>query len=696
LRLRLSTRYNFGPFTLDLDDRTVFREGRPVSLPPKVFDTLAVLVQRSGRVVSKEELMRAVWPDTFVEESNLTQNIFVLRRALADDDGRTYIETVPRRGYRFAAAAEPVTEETVVVQSRESIRIVTEEEVVSAPATATRSVVLAWTAAVMLALVAIASLVALARRPPDRLDRMELRKLTLSGNAGDAAISPDGRFAAYVAHEDRGDAIRLRQLATSRDVPIVVANGEAFSGLTFSPDGEFLFYLSDASLHQVSTLGGNARRLLSGVRSPISFAPDRRQFAFVRWTPESGEQELMIASLDGAAPRRLAARRRPAVMSSQGPGWSPDGEKIAVVVNTSHDSPAAQLIEVAVRNGAERIIANEVGFNAGKAVWLPDGSAIVVETHQLWLFSYPDGARQRITNDASRYSAISLSADGKRILAVQSNHTTELRVAPHDELSRGTTIFGSSGRNNAVSWFPDGKRLATLAHDEGNPDVWSMQRDGSDPRQLTFAPALDNYPSVCGDSSIVFASNRDGISEVWRMDADGRNQRALTRDDSAYGIDCARDGKWFAFHRADPSLSWVVWRMDIDGRNGRALTSRPATFPVISPDGKWIACNYKPANEWQLALISVDDPRNVRVLEVPGLPTRRLIWTPDGRALLFARERGRGDELVRVAVEGGEPQPIADFETTRLLALAFSPDGAHAALVRSTRLSDVVVIGNFR
>src|SRR5213083_2980174 len=98
---RESATYEFGPFRLDAADKTLSRDGEPVALPPKVMETLLVLVMRAGRLVTKEELMAAVWPDTFVDESNLSQNVFRLRKVLGDDD---YIVTVPRRGYRFAGA----------------------------------------------------------------------------------------------------------------------------------------------------------------------------------------------------------------------------------------------------------------------------------------------------------------------------------------------------------------------------------------------------------------------------------------------------------------------------------------------------------------------------------------------------------------------------------------------------------------
>src|SRR5712692_5253524 len=102
--------YEFGGFRLDTSERVLLRNGISVPLTPKVFDTLAVLVQKSGHVVVKDELMNEVWADSFVEESNLTQNIFVLRKVLGEDrGGRSYIETVSKRGYRFVASVREVS-----------------------------------------------------------------------------------------------------------------------------------------------------------------------------------------------------------------------------------------------------------------------------------------------------------------------------------------------------------------------------------------------------------------------------------------------------------------------------------------------------------------------------------------------------------------------------------------------------------
>ncbi len=122
--------YEFGPFQMDPDKQILLRGNDPIPVTPKAFETLLVLVRRSREVVSKEELLKEVWPNSFVEESNLSQNIFLLRKALGDTaENRKYIVTLPGRGYRFAATVRTVTEqgEALVAQARTRTEIVIEE-----------------------------------------------------------------------------------------------------------------------------------------------------------------------------------------------------------------------------------------------------------------------------------------------------------------------------------------------------------------------------------------------------------------------------------------------------------------------------------------------------------------------------------------------------------------------------------------
>ncbi len=122
--------YEFGPFRLDPDKLLLLRDDQPVPLPPKAFETLLVLVQHSETLVLKDDLMKSVWPDTFVEESNLAQNIFVLRKTLAEAAGdHRYIVTVPGRGYRFTEKVRLVPEHhDIVVESHSITRVVVDEQ----------------------------------------------------------------------------------------------------------------------------------------------------------------------------------------------------------------------------------------------------------------------------------------------------------------------------------------------------------------------------------------------------------------------------------------------------------------------------------------------------------------------------------------------------------------------------------------
>src|SRR5262252_8243675 len=135
---RFSTLYEFGKFRLDAAEHLLLRDGKPIQLTPKAFQTLLVLVRNGGRLVEKDELMRQVWADAFVEEANLARNIWALRRALGDDeDEHRYIETVPKLGYRFIAPVRELSDETVDVSVQRHIRarIVTEETETSDPET---------------------------------------------------------------------------------------------------------------------------------------------------------------------------------------------------------------------------------------------------------------------------------------------------------------------------------------------------------------------------------------------------------------------------------------------------------------------------------------------------------------------------------------------------------------------------------
>ncbi|HXT20636.1 MAG TPA: transcriptional regulator, partial [Thermoanaerobaculia bacterium] len=326
--------FQFDDFVLDEERRTLRRAGRPVALTPKALDTLLALVRRSGRLVAKDELLQAVWPDTFIEEATLAQNVFTVRKALgARAGGGAYIETVPRHGYRFAAEVRPLEAVPEPFAAEPSAAQVPADRL---PRLSMRLSMRRWPAVSAALLVPIAAAVVLAagarRRPepapghvtphpmPLLIERVE--RLTADGGARHAAVSGSGAYVAFVREETDGrQGLWLRQTHSgtlsqaSAAVPVVPAAAVRFGGVAFAPGDRSLLYVAYpdgeaiAGLFEVPVLGGMPRRLLLDADSPPAVSAGGTRLAFVRNEPAARASALMVADRDGSHARVVARRR---------------------------------------------------------------------------------------------------------------------------------------------------------------------------------------------------------------------------------------------------------------------------------------------------------------------------------------------------------------------------------------------------
>src|SRR5688572_30131319 len=255
---------DFGRFSLDLTEHRLLRDGLPVPLTPRVFDLLRVLVQNAGHLVEKERLLREVWADTFVEESNLNRAVSVLRRTLGETDGERYIETVPKRGYRFVA---PVRTATAAphVHARHAGEPPDAPGHVARPSRA-RIAALA-VAAVLTIGAAFVALVESA--PEDGLSRSAAslhRQITFTGRDTAPTVSPDGTRIAYVSKESPRRKVIVQEVDGGRRVEVFSAP-EA-GALRWSPDGSELMFWArgdqDSGQYIASASGGGARRIAMG------------------------------------------------------------------------------------------------------------------------------------------------------------------------------------------------------------------------------------------------------------------------------------------------------------------------------------------------------------------------------------------------------------------------------------------------
>ena len=535
---------------------------------------------------------------------------------------------------------------------------------------------------------------------------IRISQLTTIGKVFLAGISPDGKYIAYAVDDGEQQSLWVRQVAATTNVQLVPAVPGQYKGITFTPDGNFVDYVlweqtkNTVSLYQVSALGGPPRKLLDDVHTPISFSSDGKRFAFVRANPNTGEYALVIANADGAGEQKLAVRKLPDFYFLQGsPAWSPDGRILACPAGSFTGGFHVGVVEVRLENGAERAITPQRWFFVGQPKWLKNGRGLVMTAkdrfsgpEQIWGLSYPGGEVKRLTNDLNDYRSLSLSSDSNVIAAVQSVRISSTWVAPAADTTRARQI--AVGHYDSLSWTPEG-RIVYASSESGNPDVWIMDADGNNHKQLTFDSHTDFEPLSSPDGRyVVFISDRAGALNVWRMDLDGSNTKQLTSGVGAEAPYFSPDGKlvlFTDFGHDKPSL----WRGPIGGGNPTQIIDKPSWSPVVSPDGKLIACYYaaEETGGTKLAVIPFEGGPPLKILDIISLMVR---WTGDGRSLTYIVDRGGTSNIWKQPLDGGPATQLTDFKTDRIFWFDWSRDGKQLALIRGAVSSDVVLISDIK
>ena len=554
-------------------------------------------------------------------------------------------------------------------------------------------------------------------KTPLPFHNIKTTRLTTNGRATDAAISPDGKYVIYVRDYGSQQSLWVKQVLTSSDIQIAPPEEAGYRGLTFSKDGNYIYYVKRANdsplpaLYQMPTLGGASKRLLDYSNSAITFSPDGKQLAFLRFTGDQDVSSLMIANADGTAERNLASPRPPQSLShwhGQGPAWSPDGGSIVCVIGGSNAGGNAMNVgEIKVADGTVRPITTQGWYLIRRVAWLPDGNGLVIVAadksaayyaNQIWRISYPSGEARKVTADLNSYRSLSLTADGKSLAAVQSNRVSNIWVAPNGEAARSTQLkFGGSNEEgiDGLVWTPDG-RIVYFSRASGGDDLWIMNGDGTNQKQLTVDVAANYHPTVTPDGRyIVFVSERSGSQNIWRMNLDGSNPTQLTSRGDASHPSCSADGQWVIYTSNSKHL---LWKVSISGGETAQLTDTPSERPSVSPDGKLIAYHYPDARDFvKFAIIPFTGGKPMKTFDLPGsADSETLQWAPDGRALAYIDTRNGISNLWSQPLDGGKAVQLTDFKSELLFGFAWSPDGHQLACARGNRTDDVVLISDLK
>jgi serine/threonine protein kinase/Tol biopolymer transport system component len=552
------------------------------------------------------------------------------------------------------------------------------------------------------------------RGGPLHFQQMRVSRFTSSGKAQRAAISPDGKYVVYATGESRGQSLSVRQVATASSVEIVPEADVIYRGLTFSPDGNYIYYVVQEGnnpiqvLYQVPVLGGTPRKLLSDIDSPVTLSPDGAKLAFIRRVRGQREDVLMIADSNGSNQQKVATRAGSEFFQIAGPAWSPDGKIIVSPAGSREGGRHTFYVAVNLADSRVDKIADLRWANAGRAAWLPDGKGLIVSgteagatQSQIWQIAYPSsrsGAVRRVTNDLNDYRDLSLTADARALVTVQTEAHVNVWLVPNGEAHAAKQITSGVGQYNGVrglTWTPDG-RLVFVSRQSGGQDIWSMNADGSNQRQLTTEPRADVYPAVTPDGRyVVFSSARTGNSNVYRMALDGSNQTRLTSGPGEEFLDVASDSQ-SVIYTATGSTMYTLWRVPIDGGTPVQLTDKLSQWPAASPDGRWIACWYREETKqpWRVALLPATGGAPSRFLDTPptadpSLPVR---WLPTSRAISFVDNRNGVSNVWSLALEGGELKQLTNFSSEQIFWFDWSRDGKQLACSRGLLVNDVVLL----
>ena len=736
--VRLISRYRFGAFELDAASGELHKAGISIKLRLQAVQVLVMLAEHGGQVVTREEIRERLWSDdTFVDfERSINFCINQIRSALGDDAEKPrYVETLPRRGYRFIASVtvEPPRETGSSVSLQSTTALV--DRGASEPGTRMQAAVpppplpsprSRWNKKGLVAVsVILASLVAgfeihkwASRSKGLSLQELRIVKLTDSGTAADVAISPDGRYVVYVRQEGERQGLWLRQVATRSDVQILPPEASGFHGVSFSPDGNYIYFVqSDPNdpffkyLYSMPTFGGAPRKLIEDVDSPVSFSPNGQEFAYEHCIPSRNDLELIIASADTKRKYVLASLHNASCYLFQpGLSWSPDGRTIAVTVFRLGPEQKWELEAASVVDGTLRELYSSPD-DIGRPTWLLSGTTLLIPHYdrdsnreQLWTTSFPRGETRRLTNDLSDYgTALDITRDGGTIAAIARTTVSNVWVAPASDPLKGRQITSGGLAMIDIVEASDGKLLSASADGK----LWRMNSDGSG--RALFAEAHDaGWLTACGHL-VVFASYEAGAVVLTQVNSDGSNPttlvsgnlgRLLKNSLSSRAPACSPDGK-FVFYITMGSPQ-KIWRIPTDGGTPVEIADNPGDVISgrlsISPNGKFLAYPYDrysgtvtPA--WKLAVLPVNGGQAVKIIEVPG-GIRAPLWSPDGNSLQYLLTKNGATNLWEQSLLGGKPKQLTRFASGEIFDFNWTADGKRLLLTRGEASSDVVLLSN--
>ncbi len=546
---------------------------------------------------------------------------------------------------------------------------------------------------------------------PEWFQIASVKQLTFNGRALSSAISPDGKYLAFVVGDEGGmQSLHIKQTDQPSDQVRIPSRKINYLGLTFSPDSRTIYEVEEdrttliGKLFAVPLVGErSAAPLLEDIDGPVTFSPSGDRFAFVRYEPVKENTAETRNSIEVA---RTEDNQLSPLLSTTGLtlmshlAWDPKGARLAAIIrNNSGVSDQVELSLIGLRDGHITRRFSAWG-GIGQLAWGKGGRSLLLTASsksegknrsQLREVAVHSGALRDLTKDVSGYGSVSMTSDGQRIAAVKVDPRATLWISARDDFAHGRSTFSGMQENASLAWVDD-EHLLVNSRRTGFPNLAIFDTTDRIESTLTSGPAVEQHAEpVSSGRFIVYSSNRSGSFHIWRYDR--RSNRYLqltfgpTYDDSPA---VSPDGKWIVY-TSSASTYPLLYKISIDGGKPIRLGQFSADHPQISPDGKWIACQIqKEPDHWSVAIIPFDGALN-DFREVPNA-TPPFRWSSNGDGLTSSITDANGvSNIWRVPIDGSAPHPLTDFEDQSVLAFAWSADGTRLACVRQQNYSDVML-----
>ena len=561
------------------------------------------------------------------------------------------------------------------------------------------------------------------RSGPRPFTKYSISQATTSGKAMLTAISPDGKYMLIAIRENGLDSLWLRNVPTGSDTQVVSPSPAAFASLSFSADGNYLYFRQAGDktgnfhlLFRAPVLGGTPKLLVRDVDAHPVFSPDGQRMIYMRCnSPEPDKCRWLSANPDGSGEQTLFTRAgdTPAWLT-----WSPDGKRIAFGVPFAGEKEFGSISVFDVANNREMPLFAFPGKHIYEVRWTPDGHGLVIHYQdrstnysrgQIGYVSYPEGKFEPITNDTNDYSTVSLSGDGRTLTTIQSQLVAELDLLPAAGGSAGEALPGLARQLRQardVHWLNDSELLAVL------PDrILRTSLDGAKQTELFNDNATTmGHAAVCGEgrSIVVGMRGREGreSENLWRMDANGSNLKRLT------------DGEDDFFPACSPVGNWVYY---FDGKAGRNMRvplegGKLEILPSVAVPGSPIFPLSSISRDDTTLVVygSVPDPKTSTYKNKFGLfkttslgapaeildPDSRIVvdtgqrqFTPDGLGLVYPILGEKNEHNLWLQPLDGKPgRQITHFTSEQIYRFWWSPGGKKLLVARGRIESDVVLL----